>query len=114
MIEPAWATLNELQHGKEHRRPEQKLSEHGDRLGKNSSNDEFRLGLSGFHTILRRLFAAKEEANIAKVPQNVDGIGRHSNAWVDIASRPSLICDSKRVWDLIELTLQTQSLIKET
>jgi hypothetical protein len=37
------------------------------------------VGLSEFHAILRRFFAAEAETNIEKVLQNVNGIGRHSN-----------------------------------
>ena len=86
---------NELLSKKKHQGIEQKLSKHSIRLGRSWSSSEFKLGLSEFHVILKRLFAATEAMTIRKVLLAINAIGRRLNAWINIGVKLLAICDNK-------------------
>ena len=88
-------TSNELLPKKEDQGIEQKLSEHSVRLGRSWSSGESKLGLSEFHVILKRLFAAMEAMTIRKVLLAINVIGRRLNAWINIGVKLLAICDNK-------------------
>ena len=88
-------TSNELLPKKEYQGIEQKLSEHSVRLGKSWSSGKFKLGLSEFYVILKRLFTTMEAMTIRKVLLAINMIGRCLNAWINIRVKLLAICDNK-------------------